>query len=366
MQAEIIQAEYDKLDDIAGRFAKHAESMVDMRSRIENGVQALQSSKWEGQGSAAFFTEMNRDVFPIMMRLTNALEQAQSVTLQTKDIFQAAEEEAKRPFQGKNSLPDYLENLVSNSIDQVGDAIIALGDYGNWIQAGLGLFGLASLNFRYANSNVIVSLGRFLKGFKGFKLATDLAGLNGITRIKPENVPWNLTKRAIKGGISKLDVAIAVLQTGGQWIKDFREYRNDPGQLVSALAVDTLLVGGTSLLASYVGGVIGTAGGSYIGGWVGGAIGGVLGSVIPGAGNVAGAAIGATVGSAIGGIAGKFIAGWTADKYVVKPMLESDFRENVIVKGGKFIDNAWDEKKELLNSATSAIQNIPIPKLLPT
>jgi len=31
--------------------------------QIEYGVQALQSSKWEGKGSVAFFTEMERFVF---------------------------------------------------------------------------------------------------------------------------------------------------------------------------------------------------------------------------------------------------------------------------------------------------------------
>ncbi len=103
----IIQAEYDKLDDIAGRFAKNAESTVDMRSRIEQSVQALRSGRWEGAGSISFFTEMERDVFPVMTRLTDTLEQAQSVTLQVKDIFQAAEEEAARPFGDKHNTNIY-------------------------------------------------------------------------------------------------------------------------------------------------------------------------------------------------------------------------------------------------------------------
>lgn len=100
MHNDIIQVEYDKLEAIAGRFSERAENTVDMRSRIENGVQALQSGKWEGEGSAAFFTEMERDVFPVMTRLTDALEQAQSVTLQAKDILQAAEAAAAVPFKG--------------------------------------------------------------------------------------------------------------------------------------------------------------------------------------------------------------------------------------------------------------------------
>ena len=119
MSIDVIQAEYDKLDDIAGRFAKSAESTADMRSRIEQSVQALQSGKWEGEGSTAFFTEMERDVFPVMTRLAGALEQAQSVTLQAKDILQAAEDEAARPFGASDTVTK-----------ERGHAVPALGSVG--------------------------------------------------------------------------------------------------------------------------------------------------------------------------------------------------------------------------------------------
>jgi len=101
MSNNIIQAEYDRLENIAACFGESVENTTGMCSRIESGVQVLQNGKWEGQAANAFFTEMNRDVFPAITRLTNALEQAQSVTLQVKDIMQAAEEEAARPFGGE-------------------------------------------------------------------------------------------------------------------------------------------------------------------------------------------------------------------------------------------------------------------------
>jgi len=115
MRNDIIQAEYDKLEDIAGRFAANAEATVEMRSRIENAVQALQNGNWEGEGSTAFFTEMNQDVFPVMIRLTTALEQAQSVTFQAKAILQAAEEEAARPFSTSNTATKERGHIVPAS-----------------------------------------------------------------------------------------------------------------------------------------------------------------------------------------------------------------------------------------------------------
>ncbi len=44
MRIEVIQAEYDRLDDIVGRFAKNAESTAVMRSRIEKRCAGI--AKW--------------------------------------------------------------------------------------------------------------------------------------------------------------------------------------------------------------------------------------------------------------------------------------------------------------------------------
>jgi WXG100 family type VII secretion target len=102
MNAEIIQAEYDQLDNIASRFTGNAEAIADMHRRVENAMQALQNGGWEGEGATAFFAEMDETLFPAMMRLNQSLEQAQSVTLQVKGILQAAEEDAAWPFKSNS------------------------------------------------------------------------------------------------------------------------------------------------------------------------------------------------------------------------------------------------------------------------
>jgi WXG100 family type VII secretion target len=98
MGANITQAEYDTLDNIATRFAGQAETVDAVRLRMDHHVQALRNGGWQGRGSAAFFAEMDSTVFPAVLRLNQALQEARAVTLQIKDILQAAEEEAAEPF----------------------------------------------------------------------------------------------------------------------------------------------------------------------------------------------------------------------------------------------------------------------------
>lgn len=72
-----------------------------MAARVRSVVQQLRDSGWEGRGSAAFFNQMDGEVFPAVQRLEAALQDAQRVTLQIRQVIQTAEEEAAQPFRGK-------------------------------------------------------------------------------------------------------------------------------------------------------------------------------------------------------------------------------------------------------------------------
>lgn len=97
MGNDIIQAQYDALEQIAGRFGQQAEASAQVHSRLRQSARSLQEG-WEGRGSVAFFGEMNRDVLPAVQRLANALSGAQATTRYIRQVLQAAEEEAARPF----------------------------------------------------------------------------------------------------------------------------------------------------------------------------------------------------------------------------------------------------------------------------
>jgi WXG100 family type VII secretion target len=101
MSAEVIQADYAELEAIARMFSQQAEMNSEMYGRVRQSVQSLEQGGWEGQGSNAFFTEMDSTIYPALQRLIDAMEEAQSATLEIKQIIQQAEEEAAAPFGGR-------------------------------------------------------------------------------------------------------------------------------------------------------------------------------------------------------------------------------------------------------------------------
>ena len=100
MSADIIQVQYDQLEQIAVRFGQQAEVAAQTQGRVQQSLRALQSGGWEGRGAAAFFGEMSSEVLPAVARLGAALQQAQQTTQQIVQVLRAAEEEASQPFRG--------------------------------------------------------------------------------------------------------------------------------------------------------------------------------------------------------------------------------------------------------------------------
>lgn len=101
MTAQIIQAQYDELADIAARFQRQAELLNEMTQRLGHGVDGLHNSGWQGRGGEAFVTEVFGVVLPSVNRLEHALTEAQSVTLRVSQTLQMAEEDAAQLFAGE-------------------------------------------------------------------------------------------------------------------------------------------------------------------------------------------------------------------------------------------------------------------------
>jgi len=100
MAAPIIQADYDRLAEIARQFGRNAEAASTLQGQVQRSAQALRAGGWEGRGSAAFFAEMDDEIAPALQRLTSALRQAQDVSGQIGHLMRQAEEEAAEPFRG--------------------------------------------------------------------------------------------------------------------------------------------------------------------------------------------------------------------------------------------------------------------------
>jgi WXG100 family type VII secretion target len=100
MSNDVIQAQYEQLDNIANRFGQAAENNAALAQQVAKAAQTLQNGGWEGKGATAFFSEMETTISPALKRFIHALEEAQTVTLEIKQIIQQAEEKASAPFGG--------------------------------------------------------------------------------------------------------------------------------------------------------------------------------------------------------------------------------------------------------------------------
>jgi WXG100 family type VII secretion target len=95
---DVIQVDYDQMEQIAGRFARQAEDAAQMRRRVYNAFQKLEAGAWEGRGADAFIKEMETFIFPALNRLEQAMSQAAEVCRQINQVVQQAEEEAGSLF----------------------------------------------------------------------------------------------------------------------------------------------------------------------------------------------------------------------------------------------------------------------------
>jgi WXG100 family type VII secretion target len=103
VSAPVIQANYDDLATIANNFSQQAQAVQHLIQQMTQLERALESGGWTGLGAEAFFAEMGDLVFPAMHRLNGALSDAHEVVGRISTVFQDAEEEASRQFQGDHS-----------------------------------------------------------------------------------------------------------------------------------------------------------------------------------------------------------------------------------------------------------------------
>ena len=140
MSADVVQAQYEALEAIAQKFGQQSEMNAAMYGRVQQSVQSLEQGGWEGQGSNAFFTEMDGTVYPALQRLFNALEEARSTILEIRKFLQQAEEEAAAPFRGDGAQGNLLEGLSGTGFAGISGTAFA-GISGGSVQIGTSVSG---------------------------------------------------------------------------------------------------------------------------------------------------------------------------------------------------------------------------------
>lgn len=141
---DVIRVDHDALVQIANRFNQQSEAAASMFHAARSTMEPLASGGWIGQGSDAFFAEMNSDILPAIQRLTDALAQAGAVTTQISALMQQADEEASVGFgsSGRGA------GGVSTIGGAVGGGIgIEIGIGGSPIGIGIGIENLIGNGF---------------------------------------------------------------------------------------------------------------------------------------------------------------------------------------------------------------------------
>jgi len=96
--ADRIDVDYDEMNRIAKSYSNEADSIAQLIVQTRSKVAGLHGNGWIGQGSEAFFAEMENMVLPSMDRLQKALTETSLRTLDVVKTFQNAEDEARSLF----------------------------------------------------------------------------------------------------------------------------------------------------------------------------------------------------------------------------------------------------------------------------
>ena len=149
--AEVIRVDYEALAKVASQFQNEAEAIEQILQMIRGSMTPLQNGGWIGQGSDAFFNEMESEIIPAVNRLADALTQANGVSRQIADVMQSAEEEAGSPFRASEPsgngmfVPqDWLKNIGGSTPATGGSNA---NDYGipfNWLDGVAGDMGVGN------------------------------------------------------------------------------------------------------------------------------------------------------------------------------------------------------------------------------
>lgn len=316
--ADVIQLDYQQLEEIAGRFAIQADEVAAMNGRLQRQATALQTS-WSGSAADRFFLEWEDEVWPAADRLTEALAEAAAVTREIVTIFAAAEEEAasQLPFFEERATPGATDDMreagdgdwwdpIRNIVAGIVEAADGIDDFLP-IPAALLLATMLRPGSTYAGQ-ILVKGPRWLK---------DLAGLSpSLTHIKATNMAQHIGKFARKlpllGGVIALGKSVVAI--GDVWTNNWEEYGGyAPSKRVTAMGVDAILAS-LPAVGELGGGVVGAVGGAKAGA--------ALGTLIaPGLGT----AVGAVIGGALFGFAGDWLGG----------RLGEAARDGIIESGGR-------------------------------
>lgn len=98
-----IRSDYAVLQTIIQTFAKEANDLKQVLTRLKQSTETLRGGDWVGTGATAFYQEMDTQMLPATGRLVAALTNAGRTTQQMLQIMQNAERDAAMCFRGSGA-----------------------------------------------------------------------------------------------------------------------------------------------------------------------------------------------------------------------------------------------------------------------
>jgi WXG100 family type VII secretion target len=191
MPNELIRANYEKLETIANCFDSQAAEQHELRQRLLACASELRDDGFRGRSAVAFFTEIDGDISPALMKLVEALEASAETTRLVSKLFQAAELEGA----------GYLNQTASEGRDLY-DWLRLIGDGGQFLISLESLMPDEWLE-ALAKSG---KLGDFNKLFKILKIGKAIPGLGvafgtifgGLSQLEEEGAHKAFTTAAME------------------------------------------------------------------------------------------------------------------------------------------------------------------------
>lgn len=352
MKPDIIQVQYEKLQDIAQQFGKQAEAIAALNQKVQNQAENLQN-QWIGQGSTAFFQEIESVIYPAGNRLTDALAEAQRVTLDICAVMQQAEEEAAAPFRG-----GALNGSEASGTTGPDSEAASGGLWRKILDIADGVAGAAGVALPAAIAIIFASILKMGTTYPGQVLVKvpdwvkmlgiskrwvkGMAGLSeNLTHIKASNLETHIGKFSkklplISGIIATAQGTIAIAKT---WTENWEEYGTyDNPRKITAMGVDAAIS-----LSPSIAEAVGTVGGAKLGAAIGTMI-------APGIGTIIGGAFGAIIGSVAGNAAG------TAAQ---ESIIDAGWRDKAI---DTIDENIAQPIAHKINDAVDTIRNFEMPQ----
>jgi WXG100 family type VII secretion target len=216
MSANITQAQYQQLENVATQFAQESERMRQVQQVVVTVCDNLARGGWLADAATQFQREMANDVHPAISRLVGALAEAASVTRQISMLLQQAEDEAAAHLNGQGG-PHGMIPMVHPGADPLNPFGIAAsgGFMTSWYNEGpRAANGINYKDFPYHNLNG--QYDRFYAGLRYGNMSAEQIDKflrNNPFEVKPDqylNRNVNFYRQNYSGGM-----AVGQAQFGG-------------------------------------------------------------------------------------------------------------------------------------------------------